>query len=60
MGTYCDDTPLIDILPVDLDFVIGAVSSVAIVTSGHIDFLFYYTGSGISYTFKGNRDLGII
>lgn len=55
MGSYCYDTPLIDIWPVNLDFFIGAVSSVSIVTSGHIDFISNYTGSGISYTFKRNK-----
>lgn len=54
MGSYCSDTPLIDIWPVDLDFLIGAVPSVPIVTSAHIDFISHYTGSGISYTFEGD------
>lgn len=53
MRSFCYDTPLVDIWPVDLDFLIGAVSSVPIVTSAHIDFISHYTGSGISYTFKG-------
>lgn len=55
MGAYCENTPLIHIWPVDLDFLIGAVSSVSIMTPSHINFLSHYTGSGISYTFKGNR-----
>lgn len=55
MGSFCYDTPLVDIWSVDLDFLIGAVSSVAIVTSAHIDFIPHYTGGGISYTLKGNR-----
>lgn len=55
MGSFCYDTPLVDIWSVDLDFLIGAVSSVAIVTSAHIDFISHYTGSGIPYTLKGNR-----
>lgn len=55
MGTYCNDTPLIDICPVDLDFIIGAASSVSIVASGHIDFISHYRSSGISYTFEGDR-----
>lgn len=55
MGAYCDDTPLVDIWPVDLDFVVRAVSSVPIVTSTHIDFISHYTGSGISYTYNRNK-----
>lgn len=52
---YCNDTPLIDVWPVNLDFFIGAAPSVPIVASSHIDFISCYTGSGISYTWRVNR-----
>lgn len=52
MGGCCDDAPLIDIWPVDLDSLISAVSSVPIMTTGHVDFLFHHTGSSVSNTFK--------
>lgn len=53
MGSCCDDTPLFDVWPVDLDGLIGAVSSVPVMTTSHVDFVFHYTGSSISNTFKG-------
>lgn len=56
MGAYRYDTPLVDIWPVHLDFFICAASSVPIVTPSHIDFISHYAGSGISHTFKGNRE----
>lgn len=53
MGGCCDDTPLVDVWPVDLDGLISAVSSVPVMTTGHVDFVFHHTGSSVSNTFKG-------
>lgn len=53
MGSCCDDTPLVDIWSVDLDCLIGAVSSVPVMTSSHIDSVFHYAGSSISNALKG-------
>lgn len=50
MGSHSKDTPLIDIWPVNLDFLIGAVSPVPMVTSANIDFFSHHTSGGISNT----------
>lgn len=55
MGGCCDDTPLVDVWPVDLDSLISAVSSVPVMTTGHVDFVFHHTGSSVSNTFKGQQ-----
>lgn len=50
MRTCGDYTPLIATWMVSLDFIIGAASSVAIVTSGYVDDFMQDTGGGISNT----------
>lgn len=55
MWADCDDTPLIDVWSVHLDFFIGGAPSVSIVTSSYVNVLPHYTGAGITYTFRENR-----